>query len=61
LVVGIFGGYTLAFALGFNSIFEADATARQATMIGLTAVVYALCTAPLVARIRPKTGLPDEE
>ncbi|MDQ6859381.1 MAG: hypothetical protein M3Z65_10330 [Chloroflexota bacterium] len=54
LVVGIFGGYTLAFALGFNSIFDTDATARQATIIGLTAVVYALLTAPLVARIRPK-------
>lgn len=58
LTIGIFGGYTLAFGLGFNSIFDADAIARHAVITGLSAVLYAGCTAPLFARIRPKMGLP---
>ncbi len=58
LTVGIFGGYTLAFALGFNSIFDDDALARHGIMIGLSAALYALFTAPLFARIRPKDRLP---
>ena len=58
LTIGIFGGYTLAFAVGFNSIFDDDALARQAIMTGLSAVLYALFTAPIFARIRPESGLP---
>jgi len=58
LTIGIFGGYTLAFAVGFNSIFDDDALARQGIMTGLSAVLYALFTAPVFARIRPENRLP---
>lgn len=58
LAIGIFGGYNLAFAIGFNSIFDDDALARQGIMTGLSAVLYALFTAPIFARIRPEHGLP---
>lgn len=51
LAIGIFGGYTLGHALGFNSVFEDDAFARHATMTALSAVLYALFTAPIVARM----------
>ena len=53
-VIGIARGYALAFALGFNSIFSEDATARQVIVVGLTAVLYALFTAPVFAQIRPE-------
>jgi len=57
-VVGIAGGYALAFALGFNSIFPDDAAARAAIIVGLTGVLYALFTAPVFAQIRPEKRLP---
>ena len=56
-VLGIAGGHALAFALGFNSIFPDDATARAVIIVVLTAVLYALFTAPLVAQIRPEKRL----
>ena len=52
LFIGIFGGYTLAFALGYNSIFEQDATVRQIFMVVLSALLYPALTAPVFARIR---------
>lgn len=52
LFIGIFGGYTLAFALGYNSIFEQDATVRRVFMVALSALLYAAFTAPVFARIR---------
>ncbi|HEV2251046.1 MAG TPA: hypothetical protein VGT60_11130 [Candidatus Limnocylindria bacterium] len=57
LFIGIYGGYTLAFGLGFNSIFEQDALPRHASMTGLSAALYALFTAPIVARMRPPRRL----
>ena len=58
LAIGIFGGYNLAYALGFNSIFDDDALARHAIMTGLSAILYALFTAPIFARIRPRNRVP---
>lgn len=50
--IGIAGGNALAFALGFNSIFEEDAARRAVIIVGATGVLYGLFTAPLLARIR---------
>jgi hypothetical protein len=58
LGVGIFGGQQLAYAMGFNSIFEQDITARHVVMTAASAMLYALCTAPIFARIGPDPGLP---
>lgn len=58
LGVGIFGGQQLAYAMGFNSIFEQDVTARHVIMTVASAVLYALCTAPIFARMGPDPGLP---
>ncbi|MDP9321213.1 MAG: hypothetical protein M3P16_08980 [Chloroflexota bacterium] len=57
-VIGIAGGYALAFAMGFNSIFSDDTNARYLILLGLTSVLYALFTAPLFAQIRPEERLP---
>ncbi len=51
-VIGIVGGYQLAFAIGFNSRFEQDALARQVAMNVATGVAFALLTWPILARIR---------
>jgi hypothetical protein len=56
--IGIAGGHALGFALGFNSIFPDDAVARGLIILGLTATLYALFTAPLFARMSRKNGVP---
>lgn len=57
-VIGIAGGHALAFQIGFSSQFDDDMTSRYAILLGLTAVLYALFTAPLIAQIRPEKRLP---
>jgi hypothetical protein len=55
-VVGIIGGHALAVELGFGSIFDEDVFPRHAIIAGLTGVLYALLTAPLLPPILRSTA-----
>ena len=51
--VGILGGYQLAYAMGFSSIFDQDAFARHIAMSIAAGVAFAIATWPILERIRP--------